>query len=699
MVVGNPSVSPASPTHDAEQFSFLSEISSIDDTSLLYYSECVDENALNLPPTRVSFTPTRVKPQPRAWERKPSTPFAPRSDTQKIWKRVPLQTVTSSINASWRRGNNRGDGIMRPVKRQRIGGQVDIENKGNAEYIGVKWDTNESPDSSPHRRAPINRQASGQAFKSLSPQENKIPPNTPDTVVPSDLMKSPNAVVDVVESIADGDEEGTSRLDSEVLRQSPPGVSARLDGHAAAEQLLGEADVFLRMSPESSPIHSSLVDSTLIFSPFDSDPFDPNTRMSPVLPVSRVPLKDIDQSMLSEPEPGRQPPTEEEQVAAPSHNDQDDTSYLQDFLLRSRAQKAAKSQLPAASNTEERQPVSQNDIEVDTGDSRPLAESTLETEYATSVSEPPADEASPELSSPPKASSPQRRSNRLTRLPRPQKLSTTLPNSIALRRLNGSEFISLQREAQSLAATTRGNTRKNKGMAVGVQPRLVELKSELPASASGNGEDDVGGEESAEAAVDISVDVQGKRTGKRKSVIWAEVLAVFQEYHGPESITSSPDAHSNSQDPTHLEQAPPHITENQNEATPSPELQAMASEPNQHTSKTEPKENTNINTTEGSQKRTAKRVRKLRKESVGSVNGTPAPKRSIEILLRDAAAAGGTGVDGLGVGEAGVGEKGLSKAVEKGIEKEIEKEIEKGPEKRSGSETSWGKRTRSKSKH
>ena len=76
-----------------------------------------------------TFTPTRLKPQPRAWERKASTPYASRHDAQKIWKRVPLQGVSANVNATWRKGETKDDGVMRPVKKLRTTTVAGLDSK------------------------------------------------------------------------------------------------------------------------------------------------------------------------------------------------------------------------------------------------------------------------------------------------------------------------------------------------------------------------------------------------------------------------------------------------------------------------------------------------------------------------------------------------------------------------------------------
>src|SRR5436309_12156795 len=66
---------------------------------------------------RYTFTPKLNSKTPRAWERKPSTPFAPRHDSQRIWKRHEFRdtNLTSSLQ--------RTTVETRPLKKLRLGGQ------------------------------------------------------------------------------------------------------------------------------------------------------------------------------------------------------------------------------------------------------------------------------------------------------------------------------------------------------------------------------------------------------------------------------------------------------------------------------------------------------------------------------------------------------------------------------------------------
>ena len=84
-----------------------------------------------------AFTPKRPIKVPRAWERKPATPFAPRTETQKIWKRVPLQEKSTNEIVEIRT-NGKNDSDARGVKRTRLAGP-NIDN-GKENYANTQWD-------------------------------------------------------------------------------------------------------------------------------------------------------------------------------------------------------------------------------------------------------------------------------------------------------------------------------------------------------------------------------------------------------------------------------------------------------------------------------------------------------------------------------------------------------------------------------
>ena len=76
---------------------------------------------------KYAFTPKpSSKHIPRAWERKPSTPFAPRTEFHKIWKRCEPPVVNAQVDKA--EGKEGGDkSRLRPVKKLRVGQRETIQ--------------------------------------------------------------------------------------------------------------------------------------------------------------------------------------------------------------------------------------------------------------------------------------------------------------------------------------------------------------------------------------------------------------------------------------------------------------------------------------------------------------------------------------------------------------------------------------------
>jgi hypothetical protein len=565
--------------------------------------ECSDENQCvpQLTLGRVTFTPKRTRSLPRAWERKPATPFAPRIEGQKIWKRAPLQSMDTNSQQQWHKNNSQKSINMRPVKRLRVG-EVEVdEDKENVLYINVKWEEDSHSVKSPRRRVPLRDVAELQPASEIVASTPNILGQTPETT-PSkkDDLRSfsiPQASesVDYILQPQLEQQEAGDREEDSPTRQ----LQAEIN-HDKTEHMLDEADVFLRISADSSPTSSpASTPASSGFSPINLDSITQPVTMAPRQRKSITPS--MRKSPVRSPARVAEPSIIVPALAsAPTTEDPDDTSYLQGFLLRSRAQKAAKQRsassptkesrtLTSIPTTEEPEDEIMLDIPVDNATTDPSEDD---------ITQPISDNA-PEITitidgQTATRTSPQRRSAR-TRLPRLQKQGpgkiAVLSNNIALRRLTGSEFIAAQRESQSMAAATRTNTRKNKGPAIAVKDRLEQLKMMI--ATAGGAEDD-----------------ETPKEGKR--VVWAETLARYQEYVGPELSVGEDD-----------------------ELVESGEADDAEADES---------DNGKEMVTGDAKKKSgngSKRVRKLRKESVGSVNGTPAPKRSIEILLEDARKNGG----------------------------------------------------------
>lgn len=83
---------------------------------------------------RYLFTPQQYLKAQRAWERKPSTPFAPRNESQKIWKR--FAPKDASVGASELKDRHE---VKRAVKRLKAD-EICVEEHEAVPYINTRWD-------------------------------------------------------------------------------------------------------------------------------------------------------------------------------------------------------------------------------------------------------------------------------------------------------------------------------------------------------------------------------------------------------------------------------------------------------------------------------------------------------------------------------------------------------------------------------
>ncbi|ETN45271.1 uncharacterized protein HMPREF1541_09102 [Cyphellophora europaea CBS 101466] len=265
-----------------------------------------------------------------------------------------------------------------------------------------------------------------------------------------------------------------------------------------------------------------------------------------------------------------------------------------------------------------------------------------------------------------KPPSPSRRSNRLnanTKLPRPQR-PITLPSNISLRRLNGTEFISMAKqrsEVQNAAMLTRNNTRKNKGAALPVQQRLDQIKLGF----ADTGED---------GASDSQDPERKKKTKRRKNgqefdrISWAHKIARYQQDGEEHTLTLDGSWETNAMaEPSKAEHdeggsesdiVAPELSTSKSDPEPENEHEAFnkstsrsvstpkkskssssssSTDKSKSSSKSKPSSDASdptdsVSTSSEKQKSTKRK----RVEKTGTVNGTPAPKRGLDLLLEEA---------------------------------------------------------------
>lgn len=380
------------------------------------------------------FTPEISKKAPtRAWERKAATPFAPRTESHKIWKRCAQtlgQCSDTHVNTMCREKER-----WRSVKRMRVGdvyhGNENGDDDWDEGFIGTKYQDLGDVEVGKRRKFVTGDSCGGVCFaeanarRSSPPglgEEEKNPkiPNRQDGKYEGDL------------STPYDDNQQTTPLTSLTENDIRPNVmsfDAVLDGNA---------------SPKSARRNG-------------------RTRSSVVQDVAKAAELETESLNIS------------------SLPESDDTEYLHAFLTRAKAKKAAMTIL-----SPEKQPITSAASSPQTRSRTALAtlDGNSPSPKMIGKLETPAKrlELDATAMSSMKTRSPQRKSSR-TRLPRPQRHQPTTPNSIPVRRSNGTEFVFLQKtEAQQISIATRSNTRRNKGEALRPKMKLEALSSQLQPS-------------------------------------------------------------------------------------------------------------------------------------------------------------------------------------------------------------------------
>ncbi|KEF57268.1 uncharacterized protein A1O9_05185 [Exophiala aquamarina CBS 119918] len=511
-----------------------------------------------LSPRKFTFTPQRTKTHPRAWERRPATPYLARNEAQKIWKRVPLGSITSNPSNSWNKAD-RGP-ITRPVKRLKITQLDEDEDKENIDFVASKWDEDRKDTASPKRKVTgftaINREGITACYvretavliEAASATALCDDVTTDSNCTENEDLEGPHGEISAPSSVL-------FPICDATRMESPDGEDLDLQSTDSADEPIRE----------NAASESNATSDASLLAPRHSN----TSELYALQAITTV----AEGLMMPA-------PTEISNIALAG---EDDTAFLHDFLSRARAQKATRQQ-PDVNENQQQIPGAM-DIEEECPSPASPVEDIEDIHLSGSPPEPGTTTLQPDVQTENIQLSPCRRSSRLnTRLPRLQKPSTTLPNSIALKRLTGAEFIS-QKETQSVALMTRSNTKRNKGVAKSVHERLIQLDAEAK----------------ARDPTAVPVENRKKRRRKAKEVTWAVQLTRFQDDTPVLCSTEEPAqaAFSIATDPV-KEKHPESALES--EGTRSEE-----------------------------EKKQVRKVRKLRKLNVGTYNGTPAPKKTISL--------------------------------------------------------------------
>lgn len=683
-------------------------------------------------PKAVSFTPERTKQPPRAWERRPATPFVPRDDKQKIWKRVPLGEIGIEPNRPAnisRREQEATKDYVRVVKKLKVGHGSDDEDKENAS-AGAKTDVE---DKDLKRRVRFDS-----CFVTMKTEEDVIqgsPKKKLRTVMSEPSCNVEEQVSEKVRS-EDGEEETVSAdedeamgsihqaadeeqyeqdsLDASNQENTEPGTektgeipqehpnhddraleensdASSCEGMAAgahgpgntSNNTLsgGERDVepvvdsttqMQEMSDEAFsapeqevPQSTDLDDQELPAQTMELDqPLDtaeqpsiemgngvvehtevmaeePRSSSPPTVLAENVIVDELESREVSKLDASTDQPdssdilkqsqesgnTKEQEPTSRRVSD-DEAAFLRNFVSTSKAERAAREKQIQETLFNELTE-QQDEPSMPQTQTLELSEEVLQPASGTNLEFPPP--ASIENAS----SSPLRRSKRavITSIPRPQ----TLPNAIQLKRANGNEFIFTANKATSavnVAVVTRSNTKRNKGSALIVPERLQQLSTGEHGEVSGdvnetvdNVDDKVGSKKRKRAAKDGGVRV-------KKVLRWNdENLVSYQE--AERNVEGWEDIDDSSQENNALHEAgdsDKHVkltlTLNGNSTQNSLSTKDTSTTPK---SSTKDAKETSTSTSTSSQNK----LRKVRRGTSGTVNGTPGPKTRSRRVTED----------------------------------------------------------------
>ena len=493
------------PSFDTASLASDSDIESDDD-------EDVTPPSLRQPSAKhCGFTPYRgIGRLPRAWERKAATPYAPRSDGQRIWKRVPL-AETQSRNVSAAEGHS--DDTVKIVKKMKMGMSQEGNTPLAAEGIVV-----ETKIETLEELGDVKRKISGTLALTESNTSAQIIEESTTTTTVYDatdderaqvlettpqnrnaaLSSSPNSVP------SNETEEGESARTREMTNEHQqvdkdqeyrkPIPSPEISPDVTAQQNFSIVDEDLFNLSKHDNSNVSMFDTTHTMSSGEGDDEnfaeaatseDNDLNANDDGPSRAAALVDslksealcrserrrssffsvfTGQGILQTSEEVAHESTSQETLSQVAASPNDDTAFLHAFLSRSRAQKAVRAQSCPEKSSIGKVEADDNGVLATIDDTK---SAVMETEDNLDL-DPNDTEAN--------ITSPCRRSSR-TRLSRPQKMVPALPSSIPVRRSNGTEFIFLQKsESQEVAIATRVNTRRNKGDAQPPRLKLPHLR-------------------------------------------------------------------------------------------------------------------------------------------------------------------------------------------------------------------------------
>ena len=379
-----------------------------------------------------TFTPKIPRKAPRPWERKPATPFAPRTLSHKIWKRCDRTFGQGTAQENMSNGQNER---WRSVKRMRIGkvheGIEDAEDGLNEEFIGTRY--KDLGDIGIARRRKLVTVVSCGDLRSAIDEEKSVT-----------ISQTRMCGTSKIDAAFDGD---ASPMPSNRTRTKHTSLITEIDEAAAGEWRELQKEQHIQntdrdLAPAETPVVA------------DSD-----AKAESV--VAEVAQEVTKASFLT--------------------TDGDDTEYLYAFLTRARAKKAAGTVLSPEKKQTKAKQKSVASSSPRTRSRKALCTLDRNSPSPKKIKRPDAPERKLDQGgmalSDVKATSPLRRSSR-NPLPHAQRHQSATSSSIPFRRPDGTDFILLQKtEAQQIAKATTSNTRRNRGEAVRPKIKLEALSS------------------------------------------------------------------------------------------------------------------------------------------------------------------------------------------------------------------------------
>ncbi|ERF69440.1 hypothetical protein EPUS_07844 [Endocarpon pusillum Z07020] len=386
----------------------------------------------DLQASRCAFTPPTLDRVPRPWERRPATPFAPRTETHKIWKRC--ERVAGQLSRSQAKTMNGHDERLRMVKRLRVDSlhSGDEERDGSCDegFVGTKFEELDCEGEERRRKL-----ANATPCKDLCVNEGK---KQSRGILPTES----NSRYSAARTTATFDGSASPTPPRRICSGGPT-ILADDDEPAAKGRELQEKQFIQETDQDSIPgkiqaLHGCIGDTA-----------------SFVAEKAKI-------SLLA---------------------DGEDTEYLHAFLTRARAKKAARN-LPSSQRQVSKEKQKQTASSPQTRSRTVLATLDRNSPSPTKTRklDTPGDrfEQDQTMLSDMKATSPVRKGGR-ARLPQPQPQwhQPATQSSFPFRRSNGTEFVFLQKtEAQQIAIATRSNTKRNKGDGMHPRKKLEALSSQ-----------------------------------------------------------------------------------------------------------------------------------------------------------------------------------------------------------------------------